>query len=259
MKRRRFLAAAAGAALVSPVRAAAAKKSIIALDWIRMRNSPDQQMQRMRDFFGKSFAPAFKRTGFGPVGLFSNSIGPGSPAIVVVTGYPDLASLDVLEQKLMADKEFAKSAEALQGMPGLIYQRAERSLLRAFESMPNIQAPPTEGRTGNRIFEIRMYESNTGATLHRKIKMFDEGEIGIFRRLNMAPVFFGETVAGTNMPNLTYMLGYDSMVAREKAWQAFGQDPEWQKMRVQPGVSDAEVVSNISNWIVTPLPGSDIR
>ena len=259
MKRRRFLAAAAGAAVVNPMSAAAAKKSIISMDWIRMRNSPDQQMQRMRDFLGKSFAPAAKRAGFGPLGLFSNSIGPGSPSILVVIGYPDFASLDSFEQKLMADKEFAKGAEGLMGLPGLIYQRAERSLLRAFESAPNIEAPPTEGRTSNRVFEIRTYESNTGATLHRKIKMFDDGEIGIFRRLNMAPVFFGETIVGTNMPNLTYMLGYDSLAAREKAWQAFGQDPEWQKMRSQPGVSDAEVVSNISNWIVTPLPGSDIR
>ena len=61
------------------------------------------------------------------------------------------------------------------------------------------------------------------------------------------------------MPNLTYMLGFDSLAAREKAWSAFGQDSEWQKMRSQPGVSDAEVVSNISNLIVSPMEGSDIR
>ena len=159
----------------------------------------------------------------------------------------------------MADKEFRKAAEAYNSAPGLAYQRAERSLLRAFESIPNVEVPSTDGRTGNRIFELRTYESNNALTLYRKVKMFDNGEIGIFRRLNMVPVFFGETIVGTNMPNLTYMLGFDSLAAREKAWSAFGQDPEWQKMRVQPGVGDAEVVSNISNWILSPLPGSDIR
>ena len=224
-----------------------------------MRNSADQQMQRIRDYLSQSLVPAFKRAGSGPVGLFSVSIGQGSPSVLVVISFPDLASIDSMEEKLTTDKEFRKAAEAYNTAPGLAYQRAEQSLLRAFDSAPNIEVPPTEGRTGNRVYELRMYESNNALTLSRKIKMFDSGEIGIFRRLNMAPVFFGETIFGTNMPNLTYMLGYDSMAAREKAWTAFGQDPEWQKMRSQPGVSDAEVVSNISNWIMSPLQGSDIR
>lgn len=258
MNRRSFIAAAsAGVATVS--HAQSSKRSIIALSWVRLRNSPDQQMQRTRDFTTQTVLPAYKRAGSGPIGVFSNMIGPASPSILVVAAYPDLASIDTLEQKLMEDKEFRKSAEAFNSMPGLSYQRAERSLLRAFETMPKIEVPPTEGRNANRVFELRTYESNNALTLHRKIKMFDNGEIGIFRRLNMNPVFFGETIVGANMPNLTYMLGFDSMAAREKAWQAFGQDPEWQKMRSEPGVSDGEVVSNISNWIVSPLPGSDIR
>jgi hypothetical protein len=46
---------------------------------------------------------------------------------------------------------------------------------------------------------------------------------------------------------------------RDKAWAAFGQDPDWQRMRALPGLSDAEIVSNISNAILRPLAGSDIR
>jgi hypothetical protein len=125
--------------------------------------------------------------------------------------------------------------------------------------MPAIEPPPTAGRPAARIFELRTYESNNLLTLRRKIKMFDDGEIAIFRRLGMSPVFFGQTLIGGNMPSLTYMLAFDNLAAREKAWQAFSQDAEWQKMRVQPGLSDAQIVSNISNSILRPLPGSDIR
>ena len=42
----------------------------------------------------------------------------------------------------------------------------------------------------------------------RKIRMFDEGEIAIFRKVGMIPVFFGEALAGRNLPQLTYMLAY---------------------------------------------------
>jgi hypothetical protein len=89
--------------------------------------------------------------------------------------------------------------------------------------------------------------------------MFDEGEHALFAKLGMVNVFFGETLAGSEMPNLTYMVGFDDLAHREKAWSAFGSSPEWKKMAAQPGVSDAEVVSNISNYIVRPLGFSAIR
>jgi hypothetical protein len=89
--------------------------------------------------------------------------------------------------------------------------------------------------------------------------MFEEGEIALFRKLEMRPVFFGETIVGRDMPNLTYMLAFDDLAAREKAWNTFASHPEWNKMKSQPGLSDGEIVSNISNWIVRPLAFSQIK
>jgi hypothetical protein len=104
-----------------------------------------------------------------------------------------------------------------------------------------------------------MYESNSGATLRRKINMFETGEIAIFKKLGMHPVFFAETIAGAHMPNLVYMLSFDDIAHRDRAWKAFGADEDWKKMRETPGNNDAEIVSNISNWIVTPTPFSPMR
>jgi hypothetical protein len=125
--------------------------------------------------------------------------------------------------------------------------------------MPHVELPPTDGKRAARIFELRTYESPNEKTLARKIKMFDDAEIGIFRRNAMLPVFFGQTIVGANQPNLTYMLAFDDLAAREKAWSAFGKDPDWQKLRATPGLSDAEIVSNITNAIIKPLAFSPIR
>ena len=46
---------------------------------------------------------------------------------------------------------------------------------------------------------------------------------------------------------------------RDKLWRAFASDPEWQKLRALPGNADSEIVSNISNSILRPLPFSQIR
>ena len=51
----------------------------------------------------------------------------------------------------------------------------------------------------------------------------------------------------------------DDLAAREKNWRAFATSPEWKKLSSTPGLSDAEIVSNISNALLTPLAGSVIR
>lgn len=87
--------------------------------------------------------------------------------------------------------------------------------------------------------------------------MFNEGgEIGIFRRVGMNPVLFGQSLAGTLLPNLTYMLAFDSPAAMDGAWLKFRADPEWIKLKDDPAYKDT--VSNISNFVLRPLPGSQI-
>jgi NIPSNAP len=122
---------------------------------------------------------------------------------------------------------------------------------------PQLQLPP-ESKTGH-VFELRTYESNDELTLRRKIDMFNKGEIRVFQKLGMNPVFFAEAIVGSRMPHLTYMLTYNDLASRERLWSAFGSDPDWQKLRVMPGLSDPEIVSNITNTILHPAAFSDIR
>ena len=113
--------------------------------------------------------------------------------------------------------------------------------------------------TGARLFELRTYESDDASTLADKIRMFNEGEIAIFQKTGLMPVFFGETVIGEKQPNLTYLLWYDSLAAREANWNKFISSPEWTKLKSTPGWSDAEIVSNISNSLLRPMAFSPIK
>lgn len=257
MNRRSFLAAASGA-LAAPLSAAPAARAIIELRYMRMRNTAENQVQRTTDFL-RSAVPALKRSGIGPLGFFASVIGEESPFILAMATFPSLSAMETARAKEAEDKEYVQVRDAYNAAQGLGYQRLESSLLRCFEGAPSVMLPPTSGQHPPRIFELRMYESNNSFTLARKIKMFHDGEMGIFKRLGMQPVFFAETFVGARMPNLVYMLAFDNLAAREKLWQAFGADPEWQKLRSQPGNNDQENVSNISNSILRPLPFSDIR
>jgi hypothetical protein len=260
MTRRAFLPAAAASTLAAGNAAAAdaAKNVILELRRIQLRNNADNQRQRNNDFLKQQVA-ALQRAGAGPTGVFSSNIASDGPFLLVLASYAGLSAMEQVQAKLAADSEYQKALDVYNAQPGLSYERMESSLLRAFDGYPNVMPPPNDGKRAARLFELRQYESNNSGTLKRKIKMFNDGEIGAFQRAGGQPVFFGETLVGPRQPNLTYMLSYEDLAGRDKVWKAFGADPEWQKLRTTPGLSDAEIVSNITNYLVSPLPFSQIR
>jgi len=255
MQRRQFLtAASAGLAAASPA-SAAQQNAFFELRYYRMRNG--NQTQRTEAFLRKALLPAAHRLNIGPLGVFSTMLGEHSPSFLTVISHPSLDAFASSASRLGADQEFQRGYEEYNSMSELSYVRMESCLLKAFDCMPALDA----GQPGkaSRIFELRTYESNNEKAARRKIAMFNDGEAAIFKRLGMQPVFFGETIVGPNLPNLTYMLAFESMAMRDKLWGAFGADAEWQKLRAQPGFADAEIVSNISNTILRPLDFSPIR
>jgi len=230
----------------------------IELRYFHMRSGP--QVTRTTEYLRRGWLPAAQRAGIGPLGCFNALVAPESPFVLTLTSFPSIAAIGAAFSKLAADKEFQAAVDAYNSVSGEpSYIRMENSLLMAFPSMPAVEVPPVGESHTPRIFELRTYESPNDATLARKVKMFGDGEIAAFRRSGMLPVFFGTAVVGRNLPHLTYMLAYDDWAAREKVWSAFGKDPGWQKLRATPGLSDAEIVSNITNAILQPLPFSPIR
>ena len=256
MQRRRFLTTTtAGLAAAAP--ADPPKNSLFHLVWFYMRTGP--QVQRTTEYLNSVFLPAARRAGVGPAGFFSPVIGERSPYILSLVTYPSFASIQTIHAHFADDQEFAKGWDAYNNIADPAYVRMESTLLRAFDGMPALAVPPSAPQRPARTFELRTYESVNEKASRRKMKMFEDAEIGIFRRLGMTPVFFSQGIIGRNLPSLTYMLAFDDLAARDRLWRAFGSDPEWQKLRVQPGLSDAEIVSNITNTILRPLPFSPIR
>ena len=256
MKRRSFIAASS-AVFAAEAQTSAPRPALIHLTWYFLRNGT--QSERTNRYLSSVYLPAAQRAGAGPFGFFTAVIAPRSPFLLALASYPSFDAMGATLEKLAADKEFQKGADEYNNIADPPYVRMESSLLRAFDSVPAVQVAPSEPQRPARIFELRTYESLNEKAGRRKVKMFDDGEAAIFKRLGMAPVFFGQAIVGTNLPSLTYMLSYDDLAARDKLWRAFSSDPEWQKLRSQPGLSDAEIVSNIGNSILRPASYSPIR
>jgi hypothetical protein len=217
------------------------------------------QPARLNEYFQQHFLPMAKRQGIGPFGFFNVISGQFTPSLIVVVDYKSMAELQAAQERIVNDKEFVKAWQAFDAAGELPYVRYEKELLKAFDKHPQMELPPTDEKRAARVFELRTYESKNMFSLRNKIDMFNQEEIKIFRDCGFAPVFFGEAVFGTRMPKLTYLVGFDNMAARDKAWDTFRANPDWARIRNKPGWTDPEAVTNIHGSFIRPTNYSQVR
>lgn len=211
-------------------------------------------------YFSDALIPALGRLGLGPVGAFRLDIGPETPTFYLLVPGSSAATLAMVDIQLASDQAFLKAAEPFWAAPAITpaFQRFESSLLLAFAGWPRLVPPASAASHGKRIFQLRTYESPTHAAHVRKVEMFNQGEFEIFTRTGLHPVFFGETLIGSRMPSLTYMLTFTDMRELEANWATFSADPAWKKLSSAPRYASEAIVSNISNLVLSPLSSSQI-
>jgi len=206
-------------------------------------------------FLADAAIPALNRIAVSPVGVFqpAEDVSP----LYVLLRHPSAASVATATQRLLADDAFLADGAAVLDAPSSspAYTRVESSLLVAFTGMPRLARPST---AAGRVFQLRIYESPSIKTGQKKIEMFNTAELDIFRKTGLNAVFFGETLVGAKMPNLTYMLGFDSMEEQEAAWDRFRGDADWKKLSAMPEYANEAILCGITNLSLKPLACSQI-
>ncbi|MBE7539760.1 MAG: NIPSNAP family protein [Opitutaceae bacterium] len=212
--------------------------------------------------------PALERLGIRTVGAFTelevdksaatSRPLPNSPVWVLIP-HASLDSFVKVSTTLNTDLSVQKAGAAYLLTPksSPAFERIDTWLLLAFKSLPRLELPAfSRTRAPGRIFEMRDYESHSELKALSKIAMFDEGETEIMRDLNMSPVFFGQALAGPDLPHLRYMTSAPDLASHLEHWKAFFADPRWDKLKRLPQYADN--TSRNTSRFLTPKPYSMI-
>ncbi len=258
MERRTFIQASVATLstlAASEAHAADATAKATELYELRVYHLKPKKQPIFDEYLSKAFIPALKKLGIGPVGVFVDNANAETVYVLIVFSSGDQVAS--LSSKLAADEDYQKAAKdyLAAGPMDAVYSRYESSLLAAIEGMPKIDKPDT---FKSRLLNLRIYESHNERAGKKKIEMFNKSELAIFRRVGLTPVLFGETVVGSAMPNLTYLLVFPDEDGRKAAWDRFRADPEWAKLKAIPEYADKEIVSRITNIILMPAAYSEI-
>jgi hypothetical protein len=256
------LAAVGASAVAAPGAevAAGGKRDVYVLQVYQFKNSDAaksaESIKRADEYFQAALIPALGRAGAGPVGVLVET-GKAETNYYVLIPLPSFEAAGMLPHTLDADAEYTRAGEAFLKAPPKDpgYNNLETRIMLAAEFMPKLAVPE---KKETRLFELRRYRSPSEPAFRKKLEMFGTGELAIFKRVGLNPVFYGEMLSGPDMPNITYMLTYVDEDAKKKAWGAFGGDAEWHKLSKTPGYTDPEIIANIKSVSLKPTGYSQI-
>jgi hypothetical protein len=231
-------------------------RRVFVLEQYHLKNGT--QPARIHEYLGKSLVPAMKRAGIGPSIFLEALVAPHMPQVAAITMYDSIEHAFAARTKLSADTEVRKGFDAWESGSEQPYEHVSNTLLEATPYCPEIVAD-REPRKAPRIFELRVYHSPTSRQLAALHDRFSGSEIKIFHRVGVRPILYTSTVFGQNMPNLTYLIPFDDLAAREKAWAAFGADPEWVKVRKESIERSGQISSVMQMSLYRATPYSPIQ
>ena len=256
LPRRQFLktslAASATAAIAGRASAASAPAGA-AREYYELRAyrvKPGASFALVEGYLEKALLPALAQRGVKPAGVFTElevdkraatSKPKADTPLWVLIPHASLESFAGVSADLNTDAAVQAAGAAYLGVAKATpaFDRVDTWLYRAFASMPRMEVPAFSAkRTPGRVFEMRDYESHSERAALSKMAMFDNGETQLMRDLGMSPLFFGQGIAGPNLPHLRYITGGSDLAAHLAPWAKFGPDPRWVKLRDDPQYKD---------------------
>ncbi|MFO1461780.1 MAG: NIPSNAP family protein [Verrucomicrobiota bacterium] len=208
------------------------------------RSTEEQTL--IRDYWQKAAVPAYNRLGVSAVGVFTELQDSPSNRIFVVIPFETPGAYATVPARLVADAAYQAAAADYLNTPksAPAYTRFESSMLVAFDGMKRLAVPAAVVEKKPWIYELRIYESHSESKSDNKVKMFNSGEIPLMQEVGLTPVFFGQTLVGTQMPNLIYMVSGENQDEHKKHWKDFFDAPVWKTL-----IGDPQYKDNVSKVI----------
>lgn len=216
----------------------------------------EEQQKRVNDYWQNAAVPAFNRSGFQPIGVFTEIDDSPTNRIYVLIPADSFEAFGQIQEKLAADSVYQKAAADFLNAPktNAAYEHFEISLLAAFDGMKRMSLPSADKKPN--VFELRTYLSSSENKGLNKIKMFQSGEIDVMKEVGLAPIFYSRIVAGPQMPGLVYMTCGENLDEHKKHWQSFSSATVWKNLQADPQYK--ENVSTIIRIILKRTSASQI-
>ncbi len=180
--------------------------------------------------FERHTLPIWKRIGIEAVGFWWVFVGK-SPRMTYMLAWESLARREQLWEEFEADTQWqaaraASIAEAGYNPIRTVTSTILRPTPYSFQARQRNQPSRLEGG----IFELRSLAFDDGRKLNEVSEWFEQHWQAAMEAHGMFAMGFWTTVIGV-APRLTYMLVFEDLAHRDRAWASFHTDPHFQALQ----------------------------
>jgi hypothetical protein len=228
---------------------------------LRVYTASDGRLADLDARFRDHTVGLFVKHGMTPIGFWHVATAPGAVAdnrLYYVMGYRNRADRDRAWTAFAADPEWQRVYRESQAN-GSLTSKIENFFLTSTDYSPALNLTPS---STPRHFELRTYTTNPGKleNLHTR---FRDHTLRIFGKHGMTNMLYWRPAEGqAAMENkMVYLLEFPTQAARTTSWQAFGADPEWQKVAADSQKDGTILVSpgGVVSVQLTPTDYSPLR
>jgi NIPSNAP len=121
------------------------------------------------------------------------------------------------------------------------------------------KAAPKTGAAKGRVFELRTYHLNEGKLddLHKR---FRDHTCSLLKKHGAELIGFWTPLDDKDGKGqkLIYLVAFPSREAADKTWEAFGKDPEWQKVYAESH-KNGDLVNKVDRVFLEPSDYSEMK
>ena len=207
---------------------------------LRVYDAVPGKLPALNARFAEQTMGFFKKHGIGMLGFWTAEIGT-SNQLTYILKFDSMADREAKWGAFQADGEW-QEVRASTEKDGPFTVSIRNTFLRTTPYSP-------EPKIDTNVQEMRVYNAMPGK-LPALNDRFANHTTGLFEKHGITNGGYWTEDVGTNN-KLVYMLGYANLGDREKAWAAFGADPEWQKARAA-SEANGPLVSQSQSTILRP-------
>ena len=187
----------------------------------------DRSLRFVNQRFDDHILPLWGRIGIEPVGFWTVFIGAHSPRLTYALAWDDLAQRQERWHEFESDPEWQRvKAETDARHGGNPVRGITNSILQPvpFLSLPRRDNQPA--RLAGGVFELRSYAFTDSARMRQTVQWFETQAGPLLDKHRMHVMGIWTPIIGVS-PRLTYMLVFENLADRERAWAAYHTDPAW--------------------------------
>ena len=217
----------------------------------RIYETAPGHMPALHEEFANITMRLFEKNGIKNIGYWTEEVG-ASNRLDYLVAFENLGERQKAWDSFRQDPEWLQVVKKAQEAGRPVLNRITNTILR-----PTPYSPKEPKGGDGMVYELRIYETLPGhlPALHDR---FANVTTRLFEKHGIRNIgYWTEEIGVSN--RLDYIVAYESLGAREKAWESFRQDPEWREAVRRTQEASRPVLNRFLNTILRPTPYSPLR